>query len=312
MEELSVALNAVVPLFLMMMIGYYSRKRNYLNEETVGHMNTFTFHFLFPALIFQNIYKADVSGGIPFKLVGYGIAGLVIFMSLMILLYGLTEKRTDRKGVLVQGSFRSNFVLFAIPIATAIYGENGLGVLPVSIAIIVPTINILSVISLEIFRGGRIDLKQIGKGILANPMIRGAIVAFILASCSIRIPLFLETAIGNLSKATTAVALIMLGATFRFDSLKENIRPVAKGVFCKLILFPVIFVTLGVILGYRNIELLTLVVLFSAPTAIASYAMATQMGGDGELAAELIVVSSLLSIATLFVWIYTLKCFAFI
>lgn len=307
MEQLIVSFNAVVPLFITMVLGYYASRTGLLSAGTVKEMNRYVFRVFFPILVFYNIYQADLSGGINFKLLLFAGSAIVIFMAAVTFMYGHIEKDPHKKGVMSQASFRSNFVSFVIPIAATLYGEKELGNLPLLIATMIPLLNTLSVICLEIFRGGNINIVKILKGVAANPVIRASLIGIFLIVTKIRMPYLLEKAVLDLSRAATPLSLIMLGATFRFEAVKENIRRLLLALSCKLIIFPAVTLPIAIALGFRGIDILGLLILFGAPVAVASYSMAIQMDGDNELAAEVVVFSSLFSILTLFVWIFLLK-----
>lgn len=307
MEQLIVSFNAVVPLFIMMVLGYYASRTGLLSSGTVKEMNRYVFRVLFPVLVFYNIYQADLSGGINFKLLLFAGSSIIIFMTAVTFMYALIEKDPHKQGVMSQASFRSNFVSFVIPIAATLYGEKELGNLPLLIAVMIPLLNTLSVICLEIFRGGTIKPSKIIKGIAANPVIRASLIGIFLIITKIKMPYLMEKAVLDLSRATTPLSLIMLGATFRFEAVKENFRRLILALSCKLIIFPAVTLPIAVALGFRGIDVLGLLILFGAPVAVASYSMAVQMDGDNELAAEVVVFSSLFSILTLFIWIFLLK-----
>lgn len=307
MEQLIVSFNAVVPLFIMMVMGYYASRTGLLSPGTVKEMNRYVFRIFFPILVFYNIYQADLSGGINFKLLLFAGSAIVVFMAAVTFMYARIEHDPHKRGVMSQASFRSNFVSFVIPIAATLYGEKELGSLPLLIATMIPLLNTLSVICLEMFRGGTISLRKILKGVAANPVIRASLIGIFLIITKIRMPYLLEKAVLDLSRAATPLSLIMLGATFRFEAVKENFRRLILALSCKLIIFPAVTLPIAAALGFRGIDILGLLILFGAPVAVASYSMAVQMDGDNELAAEVVVFSSLFSILTLFIWIFLLK-----
>ena len=138
MEQLIVSFNAVVPLFIMMVMGYYASRTGLLSPGTVKEMNRYVFRVFFPILVFYNIYQADLSGGINFKLLLFAGSAIVVFMAAVTFMYARIEQDPHKRGVMSQASFRSNFVSFVIPIAATLYGEKELGSLPLLIATMIP------------------------------------------------------------------------------------------------------------------------------------------------------------------------------
>ena len=162
------------------------------------------------------------------------------------------------------------------------------------------------------FRGGHIDLKKIAHGIVTNPLIIGAFLGLLFLIFNIKLPAFIVSSIKDLSKIATPLSLLLLGASFSFSDIKKYIKETAIVVFGKLIVLPCVFLSIAYFLGFRGITLLSLMVMFSAPTAVSSFQMAKQMGGDGDLASQIVVFTSSLSIVTVFAWIFILKQLALI
>jgi predicted permease len=188
-----------------------------------------------------------------------------------------------------------------------LFGKKGSGVASLLIAIIIPIFNFLAVIVLEIFRGGNIDIKKIIKGIVTNPLILGCFAGIAAMLFQIRLANVLEKTINDLSNVATPLALVILGASFRFDKIKEYTKQLLIGVIGRLILVPGIFLPIAIELGFKNIELASIMVLLTSPTATSSFIMAEQMGGDGELAGQLVIFTSAFSIITMFLWIFFIK-----
>ena len=170
----------------------------------------------------------------------------------------------------------------------------------------------LAVITLETFRGGKPSVKKMLLGIAKNPLIIASLLG--LAFNLLNIPLYtdLRKTIINLGKVATPLSMVALGASFTFASTKVYHRQLALGVSGKLIISPLLMVTLGALLGFQAETLVPVLIFFGAPTAVSSFPMAQQMDGDGELAASLVVFTSALSIVTIFLWVFVLKTLALI
>lgn len=309
MENLILSFNVVLPLFLTMALGYVLKYIGMFDERTLDSMNNVAFKSFLPILLFYNIYKTDIKGVFNPNLMTFAaISVIILFISLYIVV-PFIEKDNKKRGVLVQGIFRSNFVIFGIPVTASLFGEDQVGVASLLIAIVVPLFNILSVFSLEAFRGGKPDYKKILKGVIKNPLIIASCIGIITIFLGIKLPTAIEKTVSDISKIATPLSLILLGASFKFNEIKKHLKQTTIGVIGKIIVIPCIFIPICILAGYRNVELATLMVIFAAPTAVSSFTMAQQMDADYNLAGQIVVFTSAFCVLTVFLWIFILKQF---
>lgn len=303
-----VAVSAVVPMFCLMAIGAFVKFQKWLTEEELNHMNRMVFRVFFCCMMFHSIYTTELATSFRPKLMLFGACGVLIIFFLLMLIIPRIEPDNKRRGVLVQAIFRSNFVLMGVPIVANIFGDENIAVSTMMIAIIVPMYNILAVFALETFRNGKFALLPIIKDIFKNPMILGGIAGAALLILGVEVPKPILKPIGQISAATTPVALIILGASFRLGATHEHRRQLLGAVFGRLILVPAVMLsTAAYVFGFTGIEFVTLIAIFASPCAVVSFAMAQQMGGDSELAANCVVFTSGLSCLTIFCWILLFK-----
>ena len=303
-----VAVSAVVPMFYLMAIGAFVKFQKWLTDEELNHMNRMVFRVFFCCMMFFSIYTTELATSFRPKLMLFGACGVLIIFTLLMIIIPRIEPDNRRRGVIVQAIFRSNFVLFGIPIVGNIFGDANIAVTSVMIAVIIPIYNILAVFALETFRGGKFALLPILKGIFKNPMILGAIAGAMLLILGVEVPKPILKPIGQISAATTPVALIILGASFKLGSTHEHRKQLLGAIFGRLILVPAITLfTAAFVFGFRGIEFVTLIAIFAAPCAVVSFAMAQQMGGDADLAGNCVVFTSALSCLTMFCWILLFK-----
>lgn len=302
-----VAVGAVIPMFCLMFIGAMVKKYKLLSEEELNHMNRMVFKVFFSCMMFYSIYTTELATVFRPQLMLYGGLGVVAVCFISMFLVCRMEKEDRRRGVMTQALFRSNFVLMGVPIAANIFGDNEIAVTTMMIAVIVPIYNILGVFVLETFRGGRFALWPILLGVLKNPMILGAIVGALFLVLGIHVPKPVLKPIGQVAAATTPIALIILGASFRLGSTQEHRSQLIGCVLGRLLIIPGILLSLAVALGFRGVEFVTLISIFATPCAVASFAMAQQMGGDADLAGNCVVFTSALSCVTIFGWILLFK-----
>lgn len=306
-ENFIIAVEAVLPIFLLILLGMGARRLNLMNDTELNHANKAVFQVMFPFMMFYNIYSADFTGVI---LPGYFVFCIVMLMVVYFLGVGftlLTEKDNYSRGALIQAIYRGNFVLMGIPVMNNLMGEEAMGLTTIMVAIIVPIYNVLAVITLEVFRGGNLHAASILKKIVTNPLILGAAVGILGALSGLELPVVLEKPISQVASAATPVALLIMGASFHFSSIRKNRKNLIAGVAGKLIVSPGIALAAGYAAGIRGTELALLIVMFGAPCAVSGYTMAQQMDSNGELAAGCLIFTSLLSCVTICGWIFLFK-----
>jgi predicted permease len=307
MENLAISFNVVAPIILMLLTGVILRKVGLLPESACGTLNTLTYKVLIPVSIFCNVYNGDLSKMLDIKPVLYAAAVLTVEFLVMMAVVRFIEPEHGRRGVMVQAVIRSNFVIFGIPVATSLLGDTNLNVIMLMVVLLAPYYNFLAVLAFSLNGQKKVTLKRVCKDIVTNPIIIGSLIAMAFLFLRIPLPDFVLKTIDSFGDMASPIAFMILGATFSFKMSKSVAKSVFLSVAARIVIAPAIFVPLSVILGFRGEALIGLVALFGAPTAVASYALATHMGGDGETASKIIVYSSCLSTVTMFVTIFILK-----
>ena len=302
-----VALGGVVPLFCLMAVGVFVKRSRFLSEEELRHMNRMVFRVFFFFMMFYNIYISDPGTAFQPTLMLFGAAGVLLTALVFTGIVCRIEPDNARRGPMIQAAFRGNYVLMGIPLVSNIFGDAAIAIPTMMIAVIVPIYNILGVLVLETFRGGRFDLLPILRSVLMNPMILGAITGALCRLVELPIPAPVLKPVAQIAAATTPVALIILGASFHGGSYHAHLRQLIFSVISRLIIVPAIVLSLAIILGFRGVELVTLIAVFATPCAVAGFAMAQQMQADAELAGNCVVYSSALSCFTIFGWVFLLK-----
>ncbi|MEG0936208.1 MAG: AEC family transporter [Clostridia bacterium] len=311
MNSFFLAFSVVCPLFLMMALGYFLRRIGLFPEDFLRQLNKLCFGVFLPTVLFINVYDSDFSVSFQPRLVAFALFCVLAMFAGLMLLVPRFEKSNLRRGVMIQGIFRSNYILFGLPMAASLFGASKTGTTAVLIAFVIPLFNLLSVVALEIFRGGKVDVKRILIGIVKNPLIIGAAAAFAFLLGGIRLPHVLEQTARDIAKVATPLALIILGGSFTFSRLRPNLKQVAVAAIGRLVLIPLCFVSLSIAMGFRGVELGALLAMFASPTAVSSFTMAQQMQADDELAGQIVVVGSICAVLTIFLWISLLSYLGF-
>lgn len=307
MDNLILAVNTVLPFLLYISFGYGIRSIKAVGEGFMDELNGLVFLAFFPLNMFCNVY--DIPDGLhpDARLVITALASIFILIALLMMIVPLIVKENTRRGVIVQAIYRSNFVLFAVPLTEHIFGAEGKALAAMMIAFVIPTYNTMAVIILEYFHGGSVKPLQLFHNIIKNPLIIGTLtgVAFRLLHIHLAQPIY--QAVSAFATLTTPIALFALGGTLHFSALHDNLKYLAPALAFKLVALPALILVVATLFGFTPIERFILFVLYATPVATSSYAMAKNMGGDGELAAQFVVFSSSVCILTLFLWIFALK-----
>ncbi len=307
LQNFLVCLNAVVPLILYLVVGMLIRKFNILTEKDVRKFNRMVFVAFFPALMFENLYSADISESFDLPLIiGACLFVLVVFGTAWVLVCRI-EPNNRSRGAMIQAIYRSNFVLMGLPVAENVFGHGNVSSTAALIMFIVPLYNVLAVVLLEYFRGGKANLRDVAKKVATNPIILGAVAAIVAIVLHIHVPEAINDTISGMCNATTPMAMILLGASFQFSSVKGNPRNLAICVSGRLLVVPAVGLTLATLLGVRGVELVSLIAMLAAPPAVSSYTMAEAMDSDGELAGNAVIFATPLSCITMFLWLFLFK-----
>ena len=307
MENLILSFNVVLPLFLCIALGYFLRCVHMLEEATQKNLNKLCFKVFLPIYVFNSIYTTNISAAFNLKLVVLTVGGVLGIFALLMVLIPRIEADNAKRGVMIQAIFRSNFVLFGLPVAVSLCGENNVGPTSLLIGFIVPMFNVLAVVCLETFRGGKPDIKKMLRGIATNPLIIGSVLGILMNALDVQLITGVQKGITDLGRIATPLALVSLGSSFQFRRIKGYIRQLIICISGKLIVCPLLMVGMAALLGFRGELLVPVLVVFASPVATSSYTMAEQMNGDGTLAASLVVLTTALSILTMFLFIFMLK-----
>lgn len=307
LQALSIAFHAIVPLFLIIAVGYTVKRLGWIGPEEVRRFNKVCFYTFMPVMLFYNIYTSDFSHAVrlPYALFVVGMALAMILLAFLITL--AAEKTPERRGVMIQAAFRSNFVLLGLPIAAELLPEGNLGVTALMVAIVVPIYNMMSVVVLEYFRGGKPRAGEVLLAVVKNPLILGSVAGLLVQALHITLPEVLVSFAGKMNSAATPLILLLLGASFETREITRYKKELLVCVGLRLVVFPGAILTLAAALGLRDIEFVTVLAMTAAPTAVNSFNMAQQLGGDSQLAGSAVVVSTAASFFTLFVWITLFK-----
>lgn len=300
--DLGLSFAVVAPICIYILLGIFGKKMKWIGEKGINETNKLLYYLFFPTIIFVNFYFASSEEVFDWNLILFLLGMFALLFIVLVITVPLFIKERPVQGSVIQGIFRGNQILYAIPVLTTIYGEGNIGVAAAAITVIVPFINILVVVILEAKRGGKTNFEKLLIGILKNPIIIGALLGVFVKALDIKLPPVVEDVIVQMSKVITPIALVLLGAGLLFGKIKKDKVILLFVCIVKLIIVPLVFVGAGYLAGFREINLATIFILSAVPTAVSSYVLAKEMESDGELAGEIIAFTSVFSIFTIFLW----------
>lgn len=324
------AINSIFPLIGIILLGYLLKQKGFLTKEFLKVGSKVVFRICLPVLLFCNITELENLSGIPWNTVIY-VFGIVAILFVIGLLVTKTTSDPKQKGVMLQCIFRSNFALIGIPLAELLGGRDGIVVAAILSVFTIPLFNVLAVLSLTMYlkKEGKNAIKGQLMSIAKNPLIIGVCLGILfqlfksvagqneiyLALSNL---IFLKTMLNFLSRMATPLALLVLGGQFEFERIGGYKLQIISAVVGRTIAAPLLGVGIAALLtrmGWMTFSassFAALIALFGTPVAVASAIMAEEMDNDGQLAAQLVIWTSLISVFTLFVIIFVTRAMGFL
>lgn len=308
MENFIVSVRCITPVLLTMCLGMLIRAWGGFPEQLYGQLSTLCFRFLLPFQLFYNIYSAQPEGAFSPKLLVFLEAGLLIWFLVNYALFFTLEPDHRARGAYIQNSFRSNIAVVGVSLAQTMMGDGpGVAAMSIATAVLVPTYNVLAVITLESCRGGQARLDETVRQILKNPLIRACLLGVVFLGLGVRLPRPVDQAVKSIGSAGSVMTLVALGASLRLEGARKNFKRIAFCNLYRLVAAPLAMVAAACLLGFRGDALAVILICAGTPTATTSYPMALACGSDHELTAQVVVTTSLFFCLTMLLWIFALK-----
>lgn len=298
----------------MMLLGMLFRKLGWMDEVFAAKMNKFVFLIPLPVLLFEELATVDFSEvwDIKFILFCFVVTAISITISTLI---SLLWKDRSIKGEFIQSTYRSSAALLGIAFIQNIYGTAGMA--PLMIIGSVPLYNIMAVVVLSFFKPGNNSfdkalVKRTLKGIATNPIIIGIVAGLVWSALKIPMPAILHKTVSSIGATATPMGLMSMGATFELKKATSKMKPTLVAVFMKLVGFCAIFLPIAAVLGFRNEQMIAILVMLGSATTVSCFVMAKSMGHEGTLSSGVIMMTTLLSAFTLTMWLDVLRSFGLV
>lgn len=307
LQNFIICVNAVIPSAIYLLIGILLKTAGVVSDEDVKKFTRVVFVTLYPFIMFDNLYGKNIGENFDLLLVVYSVLFTCLQIAVTWFAVSRLVKEDRNKGTMIQSAFRSNIILMGLPVGINLFGKGNVTQVALVILFVVPIYNVMSVVVLERFRGGKADLVRTAKNVLKNPIILGAIAAGVVMLIGIKLPVPIEQTVSTLSDCTAPIAMILLGAALNLKGFSSDRKKIAFCVASKIMIWPALGIAGAVWLGMRDVALIAVLLMLATPTALASYAMAESMGGNGRLAGETVVISTIGACFTMPVWLFILK-----
>lgn len=309
MENLIFSLNATLPIFFTMILGWVFKKLRLMDDAFVKKMNKFVFQAALPVLLFQDLATVDFFEVWDMRFAVFcflatllGILAVAAFSCL------LKDKRIQ--GEFIQASYRSSAALMGIAFIQNIYGSSGMA--PLMIVATVPLYNVMAVVVLSVMKPEREKLSrklvlETLKGIVTNPIILGILSGILWSLFGLPMPVILEKTVKNVAVLATPLGLMAMGASFEPKQASERLKPAVIASLIKLVVLAAVFLPIAVRLGFRQEKLVAILVMLGSATTVSSFIMAKNMGHEGTLTSSVVMLTTLFSAFTLTGWLWLLK-----
>ncbi len=318
-DNIIFSIGAVLPIFLLVVLGYLLKKTNFLPDAFYAGGEKFVFKIALPCMLFLSVANSTAKNLTSnLKLVLFCSVAVVTFFVLLFLTVPLFVKDNDKRGAFIQGAYRSNFGILGLPLAANLFGAEGTATAAILMPAAIIFFNVLAVVILTVYAPSDVKKKptalalDIAKSVATNPLVIAVVLGLPFLFFEIELPNFAYKTLDDLSGTVSALALVSLGAGFQKDSLRGRIGYSLIASAVKTAVLPTVAVVVGYLLGFRDVQLGLVFILFGSPTAVSSYIMAKNMKSDHEMAGQILLLSTLMCLFTLFIGIFLLRTLSLI
>lgn len=311
MENFIYSLEVTLPIFLVMVIGYFLKQIGILNDEFVTAANRFNFKVTLPFMLFKDIAGVDIKAVFDIR---YVLFCALVSTACFWIIWGCVKlfvKDRSIRGAFVQASFRGSAAVMGLAFIHNIYGESAMG--PLMVVGSVPLYNMFSVIVLTFEANDaaginkKEKIKQAGINICKNPIIISILLGLVVGVLGIEFPTIIDKTVSSVAQLATPLALITIGAGFEGRKALAKMKPTIAVSMIKLVIQPLIFLPVAVGMGFTGEKIIAILIMLAAPTTPSCYIMAKNMNNDEVLTASAVVTTTLMGAFTLTGWIFILK-----
>lgn len=303
------SLEITAPVFVVIFLGWLFYRRKLINDDFVNTASQLVFKITLPLLIFLNIIKSDLSGVFDSKILIYAL--IITFIAFLFLVWRAKFiSAIEDKGVFIQGAFRGNLAIMGMALINNQFGQVGIAKAALLLAVLIVEYNILSVIALSLWRkGAKPSFVKIAKDMFSNPLVISVIAALLSYELNIKFPDWILNTGSYFANMTLPLALLCIGASLKFYTLIHLDRTTSLASVYKVLILPIIMSFGAYLIGFRNMDLAILFIFFGAPSATVSFVMAKVMQGNAFMAANIVALTTLMSVFSISLGLFFLELF---
>lgn len=302
------SLSVALPIFLIMLSGFILKKKDIIKQDFISAANFIVFYIALPLKLFNSVSKSSVADNFDLKFISFAIIGTTISVILIYIYSKFIVIEESKVGAFIHGTYRGNFVYVGFSLLENVTGAVG-PLASLVVAFVVPIYNVLAVLVLVLTNPDNKAKNQIKNALInliTNPFIIAIALGIVASLIEFRFPPLLQNTANYFDVLATPLALLTIGATFRVDKLFIDLKPAISATIFKLLINPALAVFFAFLIGLNNNEIFLIYILFGVPTSISSAIITASMGGDENLAASIVMMTTLSSVIslTLFVFIF--------
>ena len=306
------ALAVSVPTFAWVVLGLLLRRAGLVSAALIGTVSRLAFNYGLPLMLFTSAAQVDYSALGSARYLLAGALGTLLTLALAWLYSLWRDHPRAQRGIFVQAAFRSNLAIVGLGLAVSAYGERGPLLAALPVALLTALYNVLAVWVLNSTLGSGTSLRVLLLGIARNPLIIGIVAGVMLAVSGLPVPAVVAPAGSLLSAFFLPLMLVCIGGSMQLSKLRGTGPLAWEATFWRLCVGPLLTVLLALAMGVRDEPLGVLFLLLSSPVAAASFVMVVAARGDGVLAANIVVLTTILSMATVTVGFFLLSLFGLV
>src|SRR5699024_5319556 len=303
LELINILKDILLPIFIIMGIGFFLQKKFQLNLDTLAKLNIY---FLVPGFIFVKLYSVTFSGAIFLDIVLFFIIYIVLLFILSQSFSKLQKVNKAKRTTLSNGVVFFNSGNYGVPVNDLVFKSDPLAM---SVQVIILTMqNIFTftygIFALQSLKTGKLNALL---GYFKMPILYAVVIAIILNYFNVSIPSFIWTSSNYIADAMIAIALIMLGAQVAQLKFKFELSTVYIHILLRLVLGPLIAFLIILVLGLDGMIAQAVFIASAMPTSVNSSVIAQEYNNFPDIAAQIVLLSTIFSAATVTGVIYLSK-----
>jgi predicted permease len=318
MNVLLFSFNAIAPMLFTTALGWLIARRKDIADRDIESLNRICFRYLLAFHVFNSTLAVDFFAEFNLQLVIFFIIGVLAVIAVSVIIFTITEKDPARRCNYIVCAYRSSNIVFALPMATNLFGAAGIKPAAMLIPVTIILFNFATVVIMVYYSrftqsGSRTTLdlpsvlKKTALDVVRNPLIIGSSLGIVLSLCRIDLPAALRSGITSVASTGTPISFLLLGAQIDFGKFKTNIKPTLFACAVRLVIVPGILVPLMVLRGFKGPELGALMVVFAAPCAVTNHVMSRIYDLDPQFTGQTVTMSTVFSMITMFIGISVLR-----